>query len=108
MLPVPADRWVRAADAPRSRGYLPGSPYRSPALVAAGNHNHLKPEDHLWGPRDDFKGRFYTQSPAHFASEIGYHGCPDVASLLRLASAVLSEISDEWETGKIHLNMEAQ
>ncbi|HEY3319567.1 MAG TPA: glycoside hydrolase family 2 TIM barrel-domain containing protein [Planctomycetota bacterium] len=59
------------------RDYLPSSPYHSPALVAAGNHNHLKPEDHLWGPRDDFKGAFYTGSPALFASEIGYHGCPD-------------------------------
>ena len=33
---------------------------------------------------------------------------PNEASLLRLASAVLSEISDEWETGKIYLNMKAQ
>jgi beta-mannosidase len=63
------------------RPYLPSSPYRSPAFVTAGGHHHLKPEDHLWGPRDDFKGRYYTSSPAHFASEIGYHGCPDRASL---------------------------
>ena len=33
---------------------------------------------------------------------------PNEASLLRLASAVLSEISDEWETGKTYLNMKAQ
>jgi len=33
---------------------------------------------------------------------------PNEASLLRLASAVLSEISDEWETGKLYLNMKAQ
>jgi len=33
---------------------------------------------------------------------------PNEASLLRLASAVLSEISDEWETGKIHVNMKAR
>jgi transposase-like protein len=33
---------------------------------------------------------------------------PNEASLLRLASAVLSEISDEWETGKIYLNLNAQ
>jgi beta-mannosidase len=63
------------------RPYLPSSPYRSPALVAAGNNWLLKPEDHLWGPRDDFKGAYYTTSPCHFASEIGYHGCPDRASL---------------------------
>jgi len=31
---------------------------------------------------------------------------PNEESLLRLVSAVLSEISDEWETGKIYLNME--
>ena len=30
---------------------------------------------------------------------------PNEASLLRLVSAVLMEISEEWETGKIYLNM---
>jgi hypothetical protein len=33
---------------------------------------------------------------------------PNEASLLRLASAVLSEISDEWETERVNLNMEAR
>ena len=33
---------------------------------------------------------------------------PSEASLLRLASAVLSEISDDWETSRMYLNMEAQ
>ena len=33
---------------------------------------------------------------------------PNEASLLRLVSALLAEISDEWETGKIYLNMECQ
>ena len=31
---------------------------------------------------------------------------PSEASLLRLVSAVLSEISEEWETGTIYLSME--
>ncbi len=31
---------------------------------------------------------------------------PNEASLLRLVSAVLSETSEEWETGKIYLSME--
>ena len=31
---------------------------------------------------------------------------PNEASLLRLVSAVLSEIGEEWETGKIYLNTE--
>jgi hypothetical protein len=30
---------------------------------------------------------------------------PGEDSLLRLVSAVLSEISEEWETGRIYLNM---
>jgi len=33
---------------------------------------------------------------------------PNEASLLRLVSAILAETSDEWETGKIYLNMENQ
>jgi transposase-like protein len=33
---------------------------------------------------------------------------PNEASLLRLASAVLSEISDDWETDRAYLNMEAR
>ncbi len=33
---------------------------------------------------------------------------PNEASLLRLASAVLSEISDEWETAKCYLNLKAR
>ncbi len=59
------------------RPYLPSSPYRGPGL----SHSDQKPEDHLWGPRDDYKGSFYSSSNAHFVSEIGYHGCPDRASL---------------------------
>ena len=33
---------------------------------------------------------------------------PNEASLLRLVSALLSETSEQWETGKIYLNMENQ
>ena len=31
---------------------------------------------------------------------------PNEASLLRLVSAILVEISDEWETGRIYLRMD--
>jgi len=31
---------------------------------------------------------------------------PNEASILRLVTALLSEISDDWESGKIHLNMQ--
>jgi transposase-like protein len=33
---------------------------------------------------------------------------PNEASLLRLVTAILAETSDEWETGKIYLNLENQ
>ena len=33
---------------------------------------------------------------------------PNEKSLLRLISALLAETSDDWETGKIYINMENQ
>jgi len=66
------------------RSYLPSSPYHSPAVFAAGNNGNLMPEVHLWGPRGYFKAPFYTESPAHFVSEIGYHGCPSRSSLEKM------------------------
>jgi transposase-like protein len=33
---------------------------------------------------------------------------PNEASLLRLASAVLMELREEWETGKRYLNMDVE
>ncbi len=69
------------------RDYLPSSPYMSPEVVASGAPYKWMPEDHLWGPRDDFKGPYYTGSPCHFVSEIGYHGCPCRASLERMMDA---------------------
>jgi len=66
------------------RAYLPSSPYSSPELVRRGANINEQPERHLWGPRDDFKGPFYTRSLAHFASEIGYHGCPHRQSIERM------------------------
>ena len=62
------------------RPYLPSSPYISPA---SGGKRELRPEQHLWGPRDYFKSPFYTQHTAHFVSEIGYHGCPNLSSIRR-------------------------
>ena len=66
------------------RPYLPSSPYHSPAFVAAGRDQRQKPEEHLWGPRDDYKQPYYSQARCHFVSEIGYHGCPSAASLAKM------------------------
>ena len=64
-----------------TRPYLPSSPYYSPD-VAAGK---AKPsEDHLWGARAYYKVPFYTNSPCWFASEMGYHGCPNLESLKKM------------------------
>jgi len=64
------------------RPYLPSSPFVSAEAWRAGAADQkLMPEQHLWGPRDYYKSRFYAESTAHFASEIGYHGCPNVSSL---------------------------
>ncbi len=60
-----------------TRPYLPSSPYIDEVAYLQG----LPPEDHIWGPRDYFKGDFYKDPICHFASEIGYHGCPSPKSL---------------------------
>lgn len=64
------------------RPFVPSSPYQSPEQIRSGDPD-LLPEQHLWGPRDYFKSRFYTESTAHFVGETGYHGCPNVSSLRR-------------------------
>jgi beta-mannosidase len=64
------------------RHYLPSSPYRGPEVYRRGNSRDLMPEVHLWSPgRLYYKDPFYTRRPAHFVSEIGYHGCPVRESL---------------------------
>ncbi len=61
-----------------ARCYLPSSPYISENAYR--DHLPLQ-EDHLWGPRDYFKGDYYRNARCHFASETGYHGFPSVDSL---------------------------
>lgn len=63
------------------RPYLPSSEYYSPDVVAG----LAKPsENHLWGARGYYKVPFYTNSPAHFVSEMGYHGMPNRSTLERM------------------------
>jgi len=64
-----------------TRTYLPSSPYISPKVYKSGCGTAT--EQHLWGPRDYFKGEYYKGTKACFASEIGYHGCPPRASIER-------------------------
>ncbi len=63
-----------------TRPYLPSSPYMSNEAAKKGT-SATPSEDHLWGPRDYFKGDFYKNSICHFASETGYHACPSPVSV---------------------------
>jgi len=60
------------------RTFIPSSPYVD---SVAFERNMSTPEEHLWGPRDYFKGQYYKRARSCFASEIGYHGCPSPKSL---------------------------
>ncbi len=68
-----------------SRPFLPSSPYLSDVLLESGNRWDAA-EAHLWGPRDYFKGEYYLNPKACYASEIGYHGCPSPQSLEKFIS----------------------
>ena len=63
-----------------TRPYMPSSPYIDAEAAKGG----ALPEDHLWGPRDYFKGEYYKNTVCHFASETGYHGCVSPQSVENL------------------------
>lgn len=66
------------------RPYLPSSPYIDETAYRTGQD--YIPENHLWGPRGYFKAEYYQSALCHFASEIGYHGCPSPESIRRFIS----------------------
>lgn len=66
------------------RPYLPSSPYADQFVID--NKLDFAVEDHLWGPRDYYKGQFYSTAKAVFASECGYHGCTSPNSLHKFIS----------------------
>lgn len=88
------------------RSYLPSSPYYSETYFKnRGNKNIFLPEEHLWGPRGYYKAPFYTDTKAHFVSEIGYHGCPNRNSLEKMFDKKYvypwtkeGKWNDEWQT----------
>jgi beta-mannosidase len=70
-----------------STSYIPSSPYYDEtAYRSPGKHGPNTPEAHLWGPRNYYKSEYYTDFDAHFASEMGYHGCPSPGSLAKFIS----------------------
>ena len=86
-----------------TRPYLPSSPYVD---EEAFRRKLPISEDHRWGPRDYFKSEFYDKKTVcRFASEIGYHGCPNPASLAKFLSA---DAMRSWraEEGRDDANIE--
>ncbi len=71
-----------------SRPYLPSSPYIDEEGFRSGGGDGYGAlsEDHIWGPRDYYKGNYYKSTLCHFASETGYHGCPSPSSLSKFIS----------------------
>lgn len=67
-----------------TRQFIPSSPYIDEEAFIKGQK--YLPENHLWGPRNYFKSDFYKNALCHFASEIGYHGCPSVESIKKFIS----------------------
>ena len=65
------------------RPYVPSSPYHADAVVARGNNADLMPERHLWRKSKHHKGASFAEHTAHFVSEIGWHGAPNVGSIRR-------------------------
>jgi beta-mannosidase len=68
------------------RPFVPSSPYVSPEAFRLRSPDVL-PERHLWGTRDYFKSPYYQGAKAHFAGEMGYHGCPGRSSIERFIEA---------------------
>jgi len=66
-----------------SRPYVPSSPYVAPDVFLG----KARPaEEHLWGGATYWKSGYYTNNPAWFIGETGYHGCPKVESLREMMS----------------------
>ena len=61
-----------------TRPFLPSSPYIDE--YAQEHPKEPLSEDHLWGPRDYFKGDFYGKATCYFTSETGYHGMTSLES----------------------------
>ena len=79
-----------------TRPYLPSSPYIDQEAYES---NKNISEDHLWGPRDYFKGNYYKNTVCHFASETGYHGCnapKSVEKFIPKDHIWTSTSSDNW------------
>ncbi|MCI8413033.1 MAG: glycoside hydrolase family 2 [Clostridia bacterium] len=79
------------------RPFLPSSPYFCGKALRLRDERELA-ENHLWGPRNNFKSDFYTQNKNMFISEIGYHGCPSPESIRKFIApeSLWPWENDDW------------
>lgn len=79
------------------RPYLPSSPCFSGTALHTRDEQALA-ENHLWGPRNNFKSSFYAENKNVFVSEIGYHGCPSVESVKKFIpeASLWPWENDDW------------
>ena len=83
-----------------TRPYIPSSPYLDE--VGFTNTDKLS-EDHLWGPRDYFKGNYYKNAYPYFTSETGYHALNSPKSLKRFINKPWPLFIDEDKPTKEYL-----
>ena len=62
------------------RRFIASSPFFAGKALRNRDEQALA-ENHLWGPRNNFKSKFYVENKNVFISEIGYHGCNSVESI---------------------------
>lgn len=83
-----------------TRPYLPCSPYMDE--VGFRNKTRLA-EEHIWGPRDYFRGDYYKNAPCYFASETGYHGCSSPRALRKFLKSPWPIFDEEGRPTKEYL-----
>lgn len=96
---------ISKLDPARIHTYLPSSPYID---EVAFNTRRPYPEDHLWGGRNYYKGSFYKNTLARFASEIGYFGCPKPKSMREFLTPEGLwpwQDSDEWHMHAVNVDI---
>ena len=83
------------------RPYLPSSPFISQKYFD-NPKNVIPSESHLWNSDGYYKIPFFSNTPAIFCSEIGYHGCPNLGSLKRMmTSGCVEPFIDDKAPGKV-------
>lgn len=83
-----------------ARPFLPSSPYIDEVAFKTKKNPS---EDHLWGPRDYFKGEYYKNAYPYFTSETGYHALNSPKSLKKFLNEPWPIFDDKHRPTKEYL-----